>query len=119
MIAMKYGAEFVGSGFTNPFAGAAAGMGIALAAAGAGGTLWSGGVQAKSAAAAETRAFNRSQDERDDTTPRGSVGAGRAQSSGPTVINYYFGGPVFGNQDDAARAVASMNDRGRRLEGRP
>jgi hypothetical protein len=119
MLAMKYGAEFVGSGFTNVGAAAAAGMGVALAAAGAGGTLWSGGVQAKSAAAAETRAYNRSQQDQQDTTPRGSVGAGRAQTGGPTVINYYFGGPVFGNADDAARAVAAMNARGARLEGRP
>jgi hypothetical protein len=40
-----------------------------------------------------------------------------ARVAGPqqTVINYYFGGPVFGSYDSASRAVASMNKRGQYL----
>jgi hypothetical protein len=105
----------------NPGGFVAAGIGAGLVAAGIAGTIGSGVAMSTAGAAAETRAFNRAQ--RDDVggeaTPRGSVGAGRAQTGGPTVINYYFGGGIYGSPDDVARAAIVLVDRGRRLEGRP
>jgi len=49
--------------------------------------------------------------------PTTNIGPGTTGGDQQTIVNYYFGGPVFGNQDDAARAVSSMNERGRRLDG--
>ncbi len=99
----------------QPGGAAALGIGAGLVAAGLAGTFGasalsgyiSGTAGARETSRAETRA------------PTTSVGAGRTTREGPetTVVQYFFGGPVFGQPDDAARAVAAMNDRGRELEG--
>jgi hypothetical protein len=118
MEAMGTGAKLFAEGIAaaamgNPGGFVAAGIGAALFTAGASGTIASGSMLARAGAAAETREYNR----RDDPDPPGAAGPGRQVTGGATVVNYYFGGPVFGNRDDAARAVRDLNKRGAALGG--
>ena len=99
-----------------------------LAAIGIGGALVGLGVGGTFAGAIGSGYVSSTQQMR-DAKARGGAGGGVTTSapsiSGPgttgttetTIINYYFGGPVFGNEDDAARVVSLMNDRGNRLRG--
>jgi hypothetical protein len=87
--------------------------GAALIGLGAGGTIGA------SFGAGAINGMQRAEDnkrrdrERAQSQARTSSDNG-ARSSGPatTTIVYNFGGPVFGNADDAARAVYAMNQRG-------
>lgn len=89
--------------------------GLALMGLGMGGMAGAAGIAGAIAGTPSTAGTGEASTTRAPTT---SIGPGTAtRSSEPTIINYYFGGPVFGNEDDAARAVTHMNERGRRLEG--
>jgi len=96
------------------------GGGLALMALGAGGMAGAEGAASMVGGALGVSRDSSGPDTGGSATTRApttNIGPGTTGGDQQTIVNYYFGGPVFGNQDDAARAVSSMNERGRRLDG--